>query len=351
MKSFHAILVLMVFVLSSGCAKVTPMPQIKPEYYPQCYQPFVELHEAQIAMRNRTMLTTAGGVVSGALAGALTGFLVGKDLKSTLIGTAVGAVGGGIAGFTVAKIREIDDEQQRLVAYRAGMETDLRNASAVELAALRSLKCYVREFESLRRDFARNLISREDFSKRYSEIRTGIVEIGKITSESQTMLVQRDAEFKEALQADAAAQKQKTRLMTVEKSRIQHEKQAKKDAAKYTRENRKKVRQQRKEPGFDEKTSLHMANIESELERLADNAEKTQKKYSAPQPATPQPKTAKQSAPVQPEQQKPVSMTEVASVYNSYPDQIVSMEALERQRLLTLEIMGDVAAKSGIDMV
>ncbi len=350
MNAFRIFLALVLLVASGGCAKVTPLPHINTDYYPQCYQPFVELHEAQVAMRNRTILTTAGGALAGAVTGAVTGFLTGKNLKATLIGTAIGAVGGGIAGFTVAKIREIDDEQQRLAAYRAGMETDLRNASAVELAALRSLKCYVQEFESLRRDFAGKLISKEDFTKRYAEIRTGIVEIGKITSESKTMLVKRDAEFKDALQADAATKKQNAKLTTVEKSRIRHEKQSKRDAAKYTRQNRKKVRQQRKEPGFDENALLQLANLQSELDRLESNAEKTHKKYPEPQ-QTPQPTAATHTAPAQPKQQPPVSVKEVASVYNNYPDQIASLEAVERQRLLTLEIMGDVASKSGIDMV
>ncbi len=327
-----------------SCAPVAPMPQITSEYYPQCYAPFVELHEAQVAMRNRIIRTTAGSAFAGATAGALTGLLVGMNLKTTLVGGVVGAVGGGLIGFSVAQIKAIEDEKQRLAAYRTGMEVDLLNASAVELAALRSLRCYVREFESLRKDFAENRIRRETFTKRYAEIRTGILEIGKLTAEAQAMLVRRDAEFNEALRTDATSKTRSNKMTTVEKSRGRHERSSQKEVARYRKENRRKIRQQRTDPDFDEESALQLADLQSELNRLETRAAQRQDAHRT-NLRTAASDTSTATAP------PPVSMTKVTAVYNNYPEQIVSMEAVEHQRRLTLEIMGDVAEKSGIDMV
>ena len=46
---------LCLFIPIVGCAPHTAMPKINAEYYPQCYAPFKQLHDAEVSLRNRTV--------------------------------------------------------------------------------------------------------------------------------------------------------------------------------------------------------------------------------------------------------------------------------------------------------
>lgn len=336
-------MLMVVFLVTTGCAPKTPMPKINAEYYPQCYTPFKQLHESQVALQKRTIGYTAGGAAGGAAAGALLGFLRGGNWQSTLAGGLVGGLAGGMTGYTLAKIQDIKDQQKRMMAYQVSMRADLANSTDVEIAALQSLRCYIQEFEQLQKNYAAKNITKEEFAKRYAEIRTGITEIGKITSDSHIMLVQRDAEFRTALQGeDGIGQALPTveQRRTIREQKNQHGAKRKKDLKK----NRKKS--PKTEPAL-ESSSLAMAELKDELDQLQEDAVAKKTQYSA-QIQDSQPGSSNASTTRQPE---PVSVQQVAATFNDYPDKVLSMEAVENQRKKTLEIMNDAAIQSGIDMV
>lgn len=64
---------LCLFIPIVGCAPHTAMPKINAEYYPQCYAPFKQLHDAEVSLRNRTVGYTAGGAIAGAARGRASG--------------------------------------------------------------------------------------------------------------------------------------------------------------------------------------------------------------------------------------------------------------------------------------
>lgn len=361
MKSVRLFLLpafILAFLMNQGCAPRTPMPDIKAEYYPQCYTPFKRLHDSQIALRNRTLGYTAGGTAIGAAGGALIGFLSGGSWQSALVGGLTGALSGGLTGYSLAKIQEIKDEQMRWMAYQRTMGADFVNATDVEIAALQSLKCYIQEFEHLQQDFAAQSITKEEFAKRYAEIRTGITEIGKITGDSHTLLVQREAEFRTALHVEAAKRNAALApLPTVEERRLHQQEQKRRETAKARKAPPRSKRSRSQKPlqirPAEENGSLALAALKTDLNRLEEQAQQDRQKYQTQFPTEkgirPAGAETKQvSAPVA---AVPLSMEQVATTYSTYPDKVLQMEAVEQQRELTLEIMSDAASKTGIDMV
>lgn len=338
-------MLMVVFLVTTGCAPKTPMPQINAEYYPQCYAPFKQLHESQIALQKRTIGYTAGGAAAGAAGGALIGLIAsGGNWKSALAGALTGALSGGLTGYTLAKIQGIKDQQKRMMAYQVTMRADLANSTDVEISALQSLKCYIQEFEQLQKNYAAKIITKEEFVKRYAEIRTGITEIGKITSDSHTMLVQRDAEFRTALQGENGIGQA---VPTVEERRVMRDKKAQKVAAKRKRDLKMQRRKSSKREPALENSSQAMAQLKDELDRLQEDAVAKKAQYSA-QIQEDQPSSSNASTVKRP---VPVSVQQVATTFNDYPDKVLSMESVENQRKKTLEIMNDAAIQSGIDMV
>ena len=346
---------LCLFIPIVGCAPHTAMPKINAEYYPQCYAPFKQLHDAEVSLRNRTVGYTAGGAIAGAAGGALLGFLLsGGKWEYALAGGVAGGLSGAATGYTMAKLQGIKDDQKRLLAYKRSMDIDMANATEVELAALQSLKCYIQEFEQLQKGLAEQTVTREEYAKRYVEIRTGITELGKITGDSQLLLAQRDAEFRTALQAEATQQNTSLKpLPTVDERRAQHLKQQKKTAAKVRKHPKQKRGKSAAQP--EASASLAIADLKNEIQALEEQAQNDRQRYQ-PQKETPaQPAaTAVEPTPATPKATPavlPVSVDQVAETYDAYPTKVLQMEAVERQRQRTLEIMSDAAAKTGIDMV
>ncbi len=332
---------LFVFLLTTGCAVKTPMPKINAEYYPQCYAPFKKLHESQVALQKRTIGYTAGGAVVGAFGGALLGLLRG-NWQSVVIGGVTGAVAGGMTGYNLAKIQDIKDEQKRMMIYQVSMRADLVNSTEVEIAALQALKCYIQEFENLQREYAEKRITKEEFSKRYAEIRTGITEIGKITSGSHTMLVQRDAELRTALQKEKGLEQP---LPTVEERRAIKNQKVHKAAVK-SRKKRQRSRGKTPHVPAPETSSLAMAELKGELDQLQEEAVTKKAQYNIENQ-----KNGEAANGSKEQKPAPVSMQQVAATFNDYPDNVLRMETVEQQRKKTLEIMDNAAMQSGIDMV
>jgi hypothetical protein len=292
--------------------------------------PFKRLHEAEVSLRNRTVGYTAGAAVIGAAGGAALGFLLsGGKWEYALAGGIAGGISGAATGYSMAKVQGIKDEQKRLRAYKTSMDIDMANATEVELAALQSLKCYVQEFEQLQKSLAEQTITKEDFAKRYAEIRTGITELGKITNNSQVLLAQRDAEFHTVLLTEAMQQNTSLQpLPTVEERRSQRQAQQNKPAAK-TRKRQKRS----KSAAPEASASLAMANLKNEIQALEAQAYSDQQKYQeaqkTPSAAAPAPTThATATPPAEPAAAAPaqtVSINHVVETYNAYPDKVLQM--------------------------
>lgn len=356
MRKVSIFALIFVFLLTTGCASKIAMPKINAEYYPQCYAPFKQLAESQDRLQKRTLGITAAGAIAGAVGGAAIGLITSGDWKRALIGAVAGGISGGLTGYTIAKIHEIKDQQKRMAAYQVSMKADLINATDVEIAALQSLKCYVQEFQQLQKNYAAKLITKEEFTKRYAEIRTGITEIGRITSDSHTMLVQRDAEFRTALYGEGGIQEP---LPTVEQRRAaaaqkQHALQAK--TAKKTVSKKRRGRKGRSRKVVEPapvNPSLEIAELSKELDQAQEEARAEKMRREEQNANKPVSATVKSSpsGPAQPAPSGAVSMQQVASTYNEYPDRVLRMETVEKQRQKTLEIMNNAALQSGIDMV
>lgn len=206
MKALCLLLCCMMLQLAA-CAPKYKVPEIKAEYYPQCVQPFKELAEAQQALVTRTVASAALGAAGGAIIGALaTG-----NWKGALAGGITGGVVAGTVGYSTGKQQQIADVQERLRSYRTDMRTDIRNMSRVELYAMLSLQCYIREFRGLLAQHKTRQISREEFQKRYKEIQTGMTQISGMLDEAYTQAVQRDQEYRQALASERTIAKGKAK--------------------------------------------------------------------------------------------------------------------------------------------
>ncbi len=183
-----------------SCAAVQQMPRIHAVYYPQCAEPFRELEQAQKDLIRRTVVAAVLGASGGALIGALTT----KNAKGALVGGLLGGLVGGAAGYVTGKQNQIRDVRERLKSYRLDMRTDISNMSRVEMYAMMSLQCYIREFRSLLGDFKARRITRDEFSKRYAEIRNALQQIGGLLDEAHAQSVRRDREYREALASERA---------------------------------------------------------------------------------------------------------------------------------------------------
>lgn len=345
LNSSKFVFILVLSLCLSACAPKTPMPNINAEYYPQCFAPFKELQEHQSRLQRRVTGYTAAGVATGAAVGALTGLLTG-NWRGAIAGAITGAVVGGLTGFNLAKIEEIKDENRRLVAYRDVIGADLVNATDVEITALRSLKCYVQEFERLQLDYAAQRITKEDFAVRYAEIKSGINELGKITGEAKTLMTQRDMEMRAAIYKESAKSNPNAEaLPSLEQRRMERDRAAQAEIAKRKKSQRKQ--RKRKAPNLEEaSSSIAMSELNAELDKLTAEAQADKVKYQEQKLVPPTSQAEKSSAAV-----VPVNIAQITAAYDQYPDKVLQMEAVEQQRLRTLEIMNEAAAKTGIDMV
>ena len=336
------VLCLMAGVLQS-CAPKTQLPNIQVTYYPKCYAPFTELNSYQDRMQKRRAFYVTSGAVTGAAVGVFAGVAT-AGWHGAVAGGIAGTILGATAGFTLAKIEEIKEEDKRLASYRLLIGDDLANATALEMAALQSLKCYVQEFENLRDALANQRITRFEFTKRYEEIRAGVVELGKLTGDAKVLMAQREIEMRASLQKEIArSQPSAEPLPTVEQRRFQREERTKPSV-------RRRPKERKKPQSYDRSSHLGLETVRVELNALEREVRENTMRQDERRmdelraQAVQSRQNMAASAP-------PVTHTELITVYDDYPDKVLQLEAIERQRLQSLQIMDEAASKTGIDMV
>ncbi len=323
-----------------GCVPKKTTPAFPVAYYPQCYAPFQRLETLENEAKKRTLTYTAGGAAVGAAAGAATGFLTTGKWQGALVGALIGLAGGGATGMATAKVQNDNAKRTSLQASRIMMGEDLANANETEIAALQALKCYVQEFENLQAQVRSGQMTKEEFTKRYAEIRAAVTELGKTTGNSQTALAQREQSLRTALASDAGEyQNLVQRVPTVEQQRAAREKEAKRQEAKRKRAARKQSR-----GNVDGgSSSFAITALKTDLDEMQSRAENDRYKFTVP----PIPVT-QTNANAHPSQEE---VRDAVNTYQAYPDKVVQFEELEMKRQQALKVMDEAANQTGIDMV
>lgn len=314
-------LVILSLLMPACMPKIPGLNQMKPEYYPQCYQPFADLEKAQDELIKRTVI----GAGVGALGGAALGFLKTGNAKGALIGSGVGLIAGTALGYGFGKMKQIQDDRERMRSYQADMNADMRNASRVEQYAMASLQCYTREFNSLLSQYKAGQITKAEMQTRYTEIRRGMKYISEILANSKNELLKRDGEYREAFEAEAKA-KNKTapKVISLEKKRVH--------AAKRQHSNKSKS------SGGNE-----LSQITAEVNRRKIQAERKVQKVEQLEAA--------QVAVVE-KKRGTSSINNISRYYEKqYLDSVVSLEEAESLNQRTLTAMSVAAQHAGIDMV
>ena len=213
-------LVILSLIMPACMPKIPGFEQMRPEYYPQCYQPLRDLEESQTALLKRTMLGVATGSALGALFGGLKG-----GTKGLLVGIVGGASAGGLLGYGLGKMVQIKDDKERMRSYQADMDVDMLNASRVEQYAMASMECYNREFKRLIADYKQGRRSKEEVEARYQEIRRGLTHISGILKEAREKLEERDKEYRNAFEREAKEKGISTpNVASIEHKRIKNSK-------------------------------------------------------------------------------------------------------------------------------
>ena len=323
-KGITQVLFVTVLILSlclPACMpKIPGISQMKPEYYPKCYQPFADLEAAQNELIKRTLIGASIGAVSGAVIGGIK-----KGAKGAVAGAAIGLAAGGVLGYGFGKMKQIQDDRERMRSYQADMNADMRNASRVEQYAMASMQCYTREFNALLLQYKNGSISKAEVEARYKEIRQGLTYISEILSDSKNELVKRDSEYREAFEAEAKEKKRKPRKVTSLKNK--RERAAKKrPSAEISGSGRKELRQLSAVQGSRKKQAEGRALKIEQQEKIQADAAAKGKGTS--------------------------NINNVSKYYEGqYLDSIVSMEEAESVNQRTLAAMSAAAQHAGIDMV
>lgn len=314
-------LVILSLLMPACMPKIPGLNQMKPEYYPQCYQPFADLEKAQDELIKRTVI----GAGVGALGGAALGFLKTGDAKGALIGGGAGLIAGTTLGYGFGKMKQIQDDRERMRSYQADMNADMRNASRVEQYAMASLQCYTREFNSLLSQYKAGQITKAEMQARYTEIRRGMNYISEILANSKNELLKRDGEYREAFEAEAKA-KNKTapKIISMEKKR---ERTAKRQPSNKPKRN-----------GGNE-----LSQMTAEVNRRKIQAERKVQKVEQLEAA---------QVAVAEKKRGTSNINNISTYYEKqYLDSIMSLEEAESLNQRTLTAMSVAAQHAGIDMV
>lgn len=195
MKSHRVVIYfIMVFFLLSGCASKS-LPKIEAHYYQQCIRPLIKMQESNSQVARQT----ATGALGGALAGAVVGIIASGRLEGALIGLAAGAVSGTAIGYTFAKLDQIADENTRFASIRITANQDLSKANRLQLYSYECIDCYMREFDGLQAGYESGRITKDEYAKRFSEIRNAMVELGKVIGNMDAEIARTEREFNTSL--------------------------------------------------------------------------------------------------------------------------------------------------------
>lgn len=199
MRQVFAIALAAVLMLSGCASKNLPPRMTTVESYPQCYQPIESLRESdQKAARAAVM-----GAVGGAVVGGVAGILATGKVEGALIGAGAGALAGGMLGYAAQRQADIKDTRQRYASYVKDITEDIKQMDQMTLAAKASRSCYEQEFEKLTTSYKNNQISKEAFTRRYQEIRSGLSEASALLGQVYAGAKEKERQYVAALEDEA----------------------------------------------------------------------------------------------------------------------------------------------------
>ena len=194
-KRFVALLMSAVLVLSSitGCASKYGNQTVKVENYPDCYEPIKQLRDNE----NSTAKGVGVGAALGCGGGALIGLLAG-GWRGAIVGCIAGGVAGGATGAYYAERKKEANENTRMAAYLRDLDGDISNLDIAAASARSAIKCYKERFYQADEQFKNQQISKYEYDRRYSEIKSGLTEaqliLGRTVQDAQAV----DAAYRDA---------------------------------------------------------------------------------------------------------------------------------------------------------
>lgn len=184
--------------MATGCTSKYGPQMTTVNYYPQCYQPISELRQDE----NSAGTSTAVGAGMGALLGALVGGLATGKAEGAVVGAVAGGATGAVAGNVYGKNQQKKTDQQKVNAYLQQLDGESANMDRATAAAKVATKCYDRQFQQAAAEFKNGQLTRQDFSNRYTEIRSGLEETSRILKLTADKMSEKDAQYQQVLTAE-----------------------------------------------------------------------------------------------------------------------------------------------------
>lgn len=184
--------------MATGCTSKYGPQLTTVNYYPQCYQPISELRKDENSAGNSAAVGAGVGVLLGALIG---GLATGKA-EGALVGAAAGGATGAVAGHAYGKNQQEKNDQQKVNAYLEQLDGESSSMDRATAAAKVSTQCYDSQFKQAAADFKSGQLTRQDFSDRYAEIRTGLEETSRILRLTANKMAEKDDQYQQVLTAE-----------------------------------------------------------------------------------------------------------------------------------------------------
>lgn len=191
------VLLLTLCLLSAGCASKYGPRITQVNYYPQCYRPVAELRQDEGSVNTSTGVGAAGGALLGALVG---GLATGK-WEGAAVGAVAGAAGGAVAGHAYGTSQQRHRDREKLAAYLRQIDGDTAGMNRATAAARLATRCYDRQFQEAAAALRAGRMTRQDFTDRYTEIRSGLEETSHILNATASAMAEKDEEYRRVLAA------------------------------------------------------------------------------------------------------------------------------------------------------
>ena len=178
------------------------------------------MREADVKLAEATSLSALGG----ALAGAIIGVIVTGKITGAVVGGVIGATSGAFVGYSFTKLKQISDENTRFASIRVTANQDLTRANRLQLYAYESLMCYMQEFENAHTLFEQGKIFKDEYLKRFVEIRNAMKELGKTIGNIEGEIARTEKEFSDSFsRTEAPVKKHEYAPQPLVKSTKSHE--------------------------------------------------------------------------------------------------------------------------------
>jgi uncharacterized protein YcfJ len=184
----------------SGCTvPSSKLASLTPNYYPQCYNPILELCKDD--SYEKEIRNAAAGAIAGAIIGALAGAASGKSdrmVAGALVGAGVGALGGVIS----AKLSKIRDQNERLNTLHEMLGKDAEDLDLQKSSVLAAMNCYSREIDEIQKKVHDKTMTREEAAKRMTEIRTGMNNLKEYWQDKSEQINKKVADYDQFMAAE-----------------------------------------------------------------------------------------------------------------------------------------------------